>query len=100
MKIYNAHGRYRLLAEWEEECAILMAWPAEHTDWAYMLPQARQQCLALVTAMLNAGQRVILLVAPGCEFTLVHPLLRVVVAEYNDTWTRDYGPISAGNGND
>ena len=100
MKIYNPRGRYRLLAEWEEECAILMAWPAEHTDWAYILPQARQQCLALVTAMLNAGQRVILLVAPGCEFTLVHPLLRVVVAEYNDTWTRDYGPISAGNGND
>lgn len=94
MKRYNARGRYRLMAEWEEECLVLTAWPAPHTDWNYMLAEARQQCLRLVTAMLDAGQRVILLHPHGEQVPVHHTLLSTVSVEYNDTWTRDYGPLT------
>lgn len=95
MKTYNASGRYRLEAEWERPCKMLMSLPAEHTDWAYMLGQAQDQCLRLVRAMLDAGQRVLLLVPPHHRGELpAHPLLQTVEVEYNDTWTRDYGPLT------
>lgn len=95
MKTYNASGRYRLEAEWERSGRVLMALPAPHTDWAYMLGQAQDQCLRLVQAMLSAGQRVLLLVPPRFQAQLpAHPLLEMAEVEYNDTWTRDYGPLT------
>ena len=35
----------RLPAEWESHDCVLMAWPHEYTDWAYMLDEARE-CFA------------------------------------------------------
>lgn len=95
MKTYNAFGRYRLEAEWEHPGRVLVALPAANTDWNYMLDEARDQCLCLVQAMLGAGQKVMLLVPPNSDETLPeHPLLTTVEMDYNDTWTRDYGPLT------
>ncbi|MDE6037399.1 MAG: agmatine deiminase family protein, partial [Duncaniella sp.] len=35
----------RLPAEWERHECVLLAWPHEDTDWAYMLDEARA-CIA------------------------------------------------------
>lgn len=95
MKTYKPRGRYRLLAEWETAGPVMLAYPAAHTDWNYMLAEAQDQCLRLVGAMLNAGQRVLLLVPPQQSPALSsHPLLKTVEVEYNDTWTRDYGALT------
>jgi len=65
----------RLPAEWERHGAILMAWPHCHTDWAYMLDEVRQ-CYRNIIAEIVKEEHVILLAT-------------------NDTWTRDYGPLTA-----
>jgi len=31
----------RFPAEWEPSDAVLIAWPHDDTDWAYMLPDVR-----------------------------------------------------------
>lgn len=98
MKDYKPRGRYRLAAEWEAESAVLIALPACHTDWAYMLEEAQKQCVRLVEAMLGAGQRVILICPADNQLSLPeNPLLTLCHIPYNDTWTRDYGPLAVGD---
>lgn len=100
MKTYKPRGRYHLMAEWEKECAILVTMPSALTDWAYILDKAKQQCRDLVHALLAHGQQVILLCNNEENIEIhPHPLLKIVSAEYNDTWTRDYGPLSVSDGN-
>lgn len=90
----------RLPAEWED-CfgAVMVAWPHEDTDWAPMLVAVRETYRSLIARLIEAGQRV-LVVTPDAAATLdsLHDIdhSAVMVAEVptNDTWTRDYGPIS------
>lgn len=94
----------RFLAEWENPSAILMALPHELTDWAYMLPEVHDCYARLIAAMTGAGERVILLCRDRKEAeetigVLEHPEhLLLVECDYNDTWTRDYGPLSVMRG--
>lgn len=89
----------RLIAEWEECDAILMAWPTARTDWDYILPEAQEQYLRLIKGFISAGERVVLLAHNVKEIEALWPdydksKLAVVEADYNDTWTRDYGPMT------
>ena len=88
-----------MLAEWEPQKAILMALPHSSTDWNYMLGQALDQYAVITEALTSRGINVIMLCAdrPQAEKTLAQcdqNHLTLVDAEYNDTWTRDYGPIT------
>ena len=38
----------RFPAEWEYDCAVLLAWPHENTDWNYMIDEVNQCYTALV----------------------------------------------------
>lgn len=88
----------RLPAEWENQQAILMAWPHADTDWAYMLDQVQKCYVDIIRAIIPYCKVVI--VAPeadpvfnalsGCDSSR----LRVVEVPTNDTWTRDYGVIT------
>lgn len=88
----------RLPAEWEEDCAVLVAWPHSATDWNYMLPQAEECYDNLVRAIARHAKVVI--VAP--EATALRPRFADIHADRiiyfnaptNDTWIRDYGPIT------
>lgn len=89
----------RMMAEWESCEGVLLALPAEHTDWNYILPEAQEQYRRLVKALTDAGVHCVVLtpsgkygeeVLEGCNLEKV----TLLPAEYNDTWTRDYGPIS------
>lgn len=89
----------RLPAEWEEHECVLLAWPHEHTDWAYMLDEARA-CIASIVRAVSAHECV-LLVGPAdlcresveaCDFDPSR--VRFADIPTNDTWARDFGPIT------
>ncbi|MDE6716951.1 MAG: agmatine deiminase family protein [Muribaculaceae bacterium] len=93
----------RTIAEWEECAGVLLSLPAPHTDWNYILGEAQSQYRRLAGAIAGAGIHCIVLtpareygerVLEGCAMENI----TLVEAEYNDTWTRDYGPISVVRG--
>lgn len=89
----------RIPAEWEEQEAVLLALPHDGTDWAYCLSDVLACYKELVSTMLQMGENVILLCRSRKEAEdALGPeagRCQLVEADYNDTWTRDYGPISA-----
>ena len=94
-----------LLPEWAEQEAVLLAWPHESTDWQPWLDAIQHDYVALAEAIAREVTPVILCqdethrdqilqqLDNRCEHA---PLL--VIAPYNDTWCRDYGPITLGAG--
>ncbi|MDE6525879.1 MAG: agmatine deiminase family protein [Muribaculaceae bacterium] len=88
----------RLPAEWEAVDAILMAWPHSDTDWNYILDDVRQ-CYARIIAAVAPRAKVILIgpEEPAAEYLPEgDDRLNVIYINIptNDTWTRDYGPIT------
>ena len=88
----------RLPAEWETADAILMAWPHAGTDWEYMLDEVRR-CYADIIAAIAPRAKVILIgpEEPSAEYLPSGDNgLNVIYINVptNDTWTRDYGPIT------
>jgi len=95
-------GIRRLPAEWELHGAVLLSWPHAGTDWAYML-DAVTECYVKLAEAIAAEARLIIV---GPDLTvprkcLAHlPAQSVVYVEMptNDTWARDFGPISVEDG--
>ncbi len=85
-------------AEWEMDGAVMLSWPHSGTDWAYMLDEVRQCFRDMVQAILPWSD--VIIVAPDPEeprkYFAESPQkgLYYFTANTNDTWTRDYGPIS------
>lgn len=89
----------RFLAEWESCESILMALPHADTDWNYMLPKVQQAYRDMVDAFTHNGEKVVMLFrdveeAQALFADLDRSSLTLIESDYNDTWTRDYGPIS------
>lgn len=94
---------WRLPAEWEPQAAILIAWPHAGTDWADQLAQVESTYLGLLTAITRFESALIIVADTALEAS-VRALLpgtgidgnrvRFVVADYDDTWLRDSGPIT------
>lgn len=88
-----------MLAEWENPKSIFLTLPSEHTDWDYILEEAIAQYRRLLDSLIEAGEKVILLCKPESPDDLKEKILlnggKVVTSiKFNDTWTRDYGPIT------
>lgn len=94
----------RFLAEWEPQAAILMALPNASTDWSYMLGDVLECYGGILNALTSEGVRVILLSDSRSDAEAVLANVKhsehvfVVEAGYNDTWTRDYGPLAVEKG--
>lgn len=92
-------SKYTLAAEWEPQSGVLLTLPAPHTDWAYMLPPVHECYFTLLRAMVEHGVKPTLLV-PDYDYARqvipadLHGEIEIVKAEYNDTWIRDYGPLT------
>ena len=92
--------KIRFLAEWEPQGAVLMALPHDGTDWAYMPEDVRRCYAGIIKAMTDEGVNVVLLCREGDDASDVRQCvanaarLITVTADFNDTWTRDYGPLS------
>lgn len=90
----------RLPAEWEIQDGILMAWPHEGTDWAYMLDDVRP-VFAEIIRNITRFERV-LLTAPNIGSAAEYladagvEMNKVTICEIqsNDTWARDFGPVT------
>ncbi len=87
------------IPEWELKGRILLALPHADTDWNYILPEAVDQYRRLITAFVTHGEEVLLLVSDvdAAKASLANcPLRGVEFVEMptNDTWTRDYGPVT------
>lgn len=90
----------RFPAEWEDQDGVLVAWPHENTDWKPHLHMV-EPVFAEIAATISRFERVLIL-APRRE--PVAEKLRGAGAsaencsiwevDTNDTWTRDYGPIT------
>ncbi|EKF75229.1 peptidyl-arginine deiminase family protein [Alcanivorax hongdengensis A-11-3] len=97
----------QLLPEWHPQWGVLLAWPDSLTDWADHLADAQQCYLDLMHALLD-HEGVLLVCRDNATETRVRQQLaergtdcarlRTVVADYNDTWARDFGPIAVADG--
>jgi len=97
------HNAIAFPAEWENQSAVLIAWPHEDTDWADRLGDVEETYIALVAALVRYT-RVVVCVADEDVQTYAEARLRsarvdlsrvrFVEVEYDDTWLRDSGPIT------
>lgn len=90
----------RFIPEWEEIEYVMLALPHADTDWNYILPDAIDQYRRLVAAITSEGIKVLLLCPDPQEAAEImadcnQELIRYVEMDYNDTWTRDYGMLTA-----
>ncbi len=88
----------RFIAEWEPHGAVMLAWPHSDTDWAYMLDEVQSCYRGLIDALLQAGERVILLAPESETPDISAPGVQIIHIATNDTWIRDYGPLSLASG--
>jgi agmatine deiminase len=90
-----------MLPEWEEQEAVMLAWPHADTDWQPWLAQIQQDYVELAVAIArevpplilcrDAEQQADIRARLGTR-CLHRP--RLVIVPYNDTWCRDYGPVA------
>ncbi|NPA50478.1 MAG: agmatine deiminase family protein [Epsilonproteobacteria bacterium] len=88
----------RLKAEWEKQKGVLVAFPHSRSDWAKNGSFKRAlSTFVKLTQAIAYSQKVYILCENKEEldglFCTKNNLI-FIEANYNDTWTRDYGPIS------
>ncbi|MDE6126293.1 MAG: agmatine deiminase family protein [Muribaculaceae bacterium] len=94
-------GGFRLAAEWDPRFnAVVLSWPHAETDWADMLPEVTECYIEMLRAFLANGVRTVVLTPEGERLRtlsrgLSEELLTVVEVPTNDTWVRDYGPLTS-----
>lgn len=95
------------LPEWAPQDAVMLAWPHASTDWAPWLSEIDACYVGLVKAIAKAATPLIL--CQNAEHQAhIQALLgnvegfppRWELGSYNDTWCRDYGPLTVGRWND
>lgn len=87
----------RFPAEWELQDAVLLAWPHEATDWAYILDEVIECYVNLAHAIVKDEALVIATndidntkaQLGDIDFSKVY----FYQIANNDTWARDFGPI-------
>jgi agmatine deiminase len=95
----------RLPAEWETQDGVLLAWPHEGTDWAYMLDDVRPVFVEIIR-QITRFERVLLAAPDATEASAFLAaggvdLSKVTIGKMpnNDTWARDFGPITVNYNN-
>jgi len=102
----------QLLPEWHKQLAVLLTWPNANSDWQKTLEEIQSFYLQLITKLL-VSEKIILLCEDKTtqenittrlkqEFNITTRALQqldFLFIQTNDTWIRDYGPLSVINGN-
>jgi len=92
--------KIRLPAEWEPQDGVLLAWPHDATDWNDQLSRVQETYTTLIRQIIRFEK--VVLIAPDpdqVQQTLTNArldLTRISIYHIttNDTWTRDFGPIT------
>lgn len=94
----------RLPAEWEEQDGILLSWPHADSDWSDDI-ELVEPVFAAIAAAISRHERVIIVAPqPGQIMDLivaaggVQQQVTLVNLPTNDTWSRDFGPITVEEG--
>lgn len=93
---------WTLLPEWQPQHAIIITWPHPYSGWKHMLLQA-ENCYINLTRTITAHQRLLIICYSLAHQQHVQQCLRGVnqhnlgwaIIPTNDTWVRDYGPLTA-----
>jgi agmatine deiminase len=92
---------FKMLPEWAEQQAVMLAWPHESTDWQPWLAAIQRDYVALSVAIASEVTPMILCQDAAHQQQITQQLggrcqhaPRFVIAPYNDTWCRDYGPVT------
>ena len=94
----NNNNKQRLPAEWESFGAILLSWPHEDSDWAYMLEEVTTCYIDIVKAIIQETD--VIIVAPDIDIpkkqlsNLDQSRIKYLEIPTNDTWARDFGVIT------
>jgi len=96
--------KIRLPAEWEAQDGVLLAWPHAASDWHPHL-DAVEPVFTDIAVWISRHERV-LIVAPQTEPVLrqlaaagaVMERVAVFALPTNDTWSRDFGPVTVCEG--
>lgn len=94
----------RLCAEWEPQSAVILTWPHVHSDWALQLNKV-EPIFAQIVSHICDYQQVILVCYDAAHQRQVKSILQhhgvnLAAVRFhniptNDTWVRDYGPLTA-----
>ncbi len=90
---------YRVRAEWEEQKLILMAFPHSDSDWAKDGDLQKSYAPFVRIAQAIAYSQTVYILCKDIKaikelFCSTNNMI-FIQAKFNDTWVRDYGPISA-----
>ena len=86
-----------LIAEWEEQSAIIIAWPNKNTDWKENLREIEQTYIEIVQKITDHQLVIILSNEKSIKKNFSEEILKnikIIIVDYNDTWTRDYIGLS------
>ncbi|MCM2358720.1 MAG: agmatine deiminase family protein [Geobacteraceae bacterium] len=90
----------RLPAEWEEQDGVLIAWPHESTDWHPHLEIVEPVFAEIVAAISHFETALVAAPDPArvreqvTRAGAVPENVRIFRLDSNDTWARDFGPIT------
>lgn len=97
---------HTLVPEWHPQWGVLLAWPHADTDWADLLEDAEQTYSQIARAIL-ARENLLLICRDAEHETHIRTCLADCGADtarlhvhhrpYNDTWARDFGPLTVRN---
>lgn len=103
-----------LLPEWAPVRAVVIAWPYKDSDWGANFEQAESCYWAMLEAFATHSDVWVLLHPSICKGSWEQELNKLIATShknirrcgvlviegipYNDTWIRDYGPLSLTNG--
>ena len=89
--------------EWAPQDAVLLTWPHDRSDWAPILEMAEQAFAAIAKAV-SAYERLLIVCRDDAHRDAVARQLKAAdvspasyamyLAQSNDTWARDHGPIT------
>ncbi|RAW08184.1 agmatine deiminase [Halomonas elongata] len=93
----------RLLPEWAPQDAVQLTWPAPDSDWAPLLERIEASLERLVAAI--ARYQSVVIAVPDthacsrlaerfARLGISLDRLHLVIAEADDTWARDHGPLA------
>jgi len=93
----------RFPAEWETQSGVLICWPHRNTDWVDLLDEVNTMYLSLAQTI-SRFEKLLILTANQTHIAEIKQLLSSASVDLsqiifhstqtNDTWTRDYGPIT------
>ncbi|SMC09014.1 agmatine deiminase family protein [Nitratiruptor tergarcus] len=83
----------RLPAEWEEQKALLLAYPHEKSDWLPYLDEIREFYKEFISIVAHY-QDVYLITQKALNFPPTKHNIHIFKAQTNDTWVRDFGAIT------